>query len=685
MLRAWMSCLLVITAVGCGELPDFSWSSLPFFAMRLDTPAEQHATFAQAWAAFQKHDDQTAYSLFNGMVTAYPALADHNLYLAGRSAERLDRQRNAARHFEQLLRDYPQSVHSASAALAAGKIALQQGRLDAARAHLYRAMNEATDAPTRRAAQLAVAEAEDQAGDFAAAYRNFSAVREADPGSPDSKLAEAHVFALRAAHPELVPSGSDRLVEARLLLAERDYTAAESLATAILENPVGVDPAQVMRLQADAQYGAGKLDPAMKTYWSISQRYPGSPEAPLAIVHMGTLLWNRDRDRAALRIFEDFLRRYPRHEKVPDVLYAIGRIQQKAGNEADALSRYEQLASRYPDSKLASEAGWRVGWIHFQARRYRPAAAAFAAQRGSGAIATYWQARAVEAGGDRREAQRLYQSIAANEPTSYYGVWARRRIDGLAGGTLRFNATAPAEATPVTVPAAPFTDAFHLPRYQELQACGVDSLARLELAAVEREHGDDAAAQRFLVDAYQSVNGYNAAIRLVRAGAAADLSQDDRRRITHPLAFWPLVRQAADTQGVDPFLMVAIMRQESVFDPNARSTADARGLLQLLPSTAERIAPTVAGLNEPIDLYEPATNIAISARYIRTLLDRYDTDPLKTTAAYNGGETAVDRWLQQATSSDGDVFVENISYRETRDYVKRVVGNYAEYAKLYGR
>jgi soluble lytic murein transglycosylase len=116
-----------------------------------------------------------------------------------------------------------------------------------------------------------------------------------------------------------------------------------------------------------------------------------------------------------------------------------------------------------------------------------------------------------------------------------------------------------------------------------------------------------------------------------------------------------------------------------MFDPTARSPADARGLMQLLPSTAERVAATT----DPIDLNDPQVNIDLGTRYLRALLTRFGGDPLKAIAAYNGGENAVVKWQRQFADLADDEFVESITYRETRDYVKRVVSNYRAYQQQY--
>jgi soluble lytic murein transglycosylase len=106
--------------------------------------------------------------------------------------------------------------------------------------------------------------------------------------------------------------------------------------------------------------------------------------------------------------------------------------------------------------------------------------------------------------------------------------------------------------------------------------------------------------------------------------------------------------------------------------------------MQLLPSTAARVAEEIRfPATDEIDLTQPQVNIELGAAYLRGLLDRFDGDVLKAVAAYNGGESAVERWQRQFEGLEADEFVESITYRETRDYVKRVAGNYRVYRDLY--
>jgi soluble lytic murein transglycosylase len=240
---------------------------------------------------------------------------------------------------------------------------------------------------------------------------------------------------------------------------------------------------------------------------------------------------------------------------------------------------------------------------------------------------------------------------------------------------------------PLTVePAAPASvPVFHLERWRELRGARLNELARDELAAIDRQSAGDEAMVGFLIEAYQAADGFKRARDLASgAGRRSGLSSTARQRLLYPLGFWDLVDEESRQRQLDPLWVVSIMRQESMFDPEARSPADARGLMQLLPSTATRLAEEIR--LEPageIDLTQPRLNIHLGTAYLRALVDRFDGEVLKAVAAYNGGAAAVERWQRQFEGLDVDEFVESITYRETRDYVKRVAGNYRVYRDLY--
>jgi soluble lytic murein transglycosylase len=144
--------------------------------------------------------------------------------------------------------------------------------------------------------------------------------------------------------------------------------------------------------------------------------------------------------------------------------------------------------------------------------------------------------------------------------------------------------------------------------------------------------------------------------------------QDDFQRVSH-------------ITTVPETFLLAVARQESLFDPRARSSADARGLMQLIHPTAERVARRV-GLERPstTDLYDPALNIELAGHHLAALMVRYGHRRPLAAAAYNAGEHRVDRWIKDDTGQWMDVWIESIPFRETRNYVKNVMA----FAQVYG-
>ncbi|HMS43714.1 MAG TPA: lytic transglycosylase domain-containing protein, partial [Pyrinomonadaceae bacterium] len=131
--------------------------------------------------------------------------------------------------------------------------------------------------------------------------------------------------------------------------------------------------------------------------------------------------------------------------------------------------------------------------------------------------------------------------------------------------------------------------------------------------------------------------------------------------------------------GLDPLFLLSVARQESAFNPNARSTAKAKGLLQLLNATARRYFP-----RGKMNLYDPETNITIGARYLQSLLQKTNNQVPLVLAAYNAGEARVSEWLKRYRTTDPILFIDLIPYRETRDYVASILRNYYWYRKLHG-
>lgn len=272
---------------------------------------------------------------------------------------------------------------------------------------------------------------------------------------------------------------------------------------------------------------------------------------------------------------------------------------------------------------------------------------------------TYFEARLRELGGDKAAARKLYER-AARSPV-FHGFLAADRID------------APYALCP-WLPQDP-------PQAKAAVAADPALVRAMQLYGIERkawalaEWNDalsrfDDVQRRLAVEIAQDHGWFD------RAVFALGKQPDEQRlyKLRFPLHHDAAIRREAAKQDLDPAWVAAEIRAESVFDPNARSPANARGLMQVLPSTgleeARRLGIPWNGVET---LYDPEANIAIGTAYLRKMLDRYGGKPYFAIAGYNAGPSPLKRWQSQRPTMDPDFWIETISYGETRDYVARVL------------
>jgi soluble lytic murein transglycosylase len=157
------------------------------------------------------------------------------------------------------------------------------------------------------------------------------------------------------------------------------------------------------------------------------------------------------------------------------------------------------------------------------------------------------------------------------------------------------------------------------------------------------------------------------------------------RRLLYPVPYRGLVVREATAHGVDPSLLLAIMREESRFDPRALSAASARGLTQFVHPTAEQVAARI-GLAPvvPEDLYRPAIAVALGAAYLEALGLAFDGAEHAAVAAYNAGEPPARLWRQWCYSEEAAEYYTKVSYNQTRNYLAKVLSSRAHYREIYG-
>jgi soluble lytic murein transglycosylase len=600
-------------------------------------------------------------------VRDHPVLGDYVLWFQARAARAAGQAGSALESVRRLVGSHPDSIWAGPAWLMAGQLERAGGDLAAARASLAAARTALPAGnPNWPRATLSLAEVESALGEPADALALARELRRARPRSLAARRARRLAERIRAAHPELAVDHAD---EAEMRLKEGDAAGARDEAETALAGAEPLERARILWLRAQAERALGLGTTAEATCLAIAQN-SAEPLAPRALTAAAGWRWNSDDDAGALRLFGEVLRRFPDSASAPEALYASGRIAQEAGHWAEARAAYTRLAERYPHAEPAGEARWRAAWVRYLAGEMAPAAEAFArlAGRSAGAArvaAEYWQGRALARLGRGAEARALFVHVAERHPRSYYASLAEERLG-------RRDVAGEPRATERVPPFPGELAGSHAERARVLAQLGFTRFARLELDAIPAAE----VPRRRLLEAYRAVGAVGAALRLARAMRPG--SPGALREYLYPLGYWETVRAAAGAHDVDPLLVLALIRQESLFEPEAVSSAGARGLMQLLPATARQLAD---GAEPP--LQDVATNVDLGTRLLARLLRQYQGVTAKALAAYNGGEDAVAKWERRYAGRAPDEFVELISFRETRDYVKAVLRNYRAYRRLY--
>ncbi|MFB0517916.1 MAG: lytic transglycosylase domain-containing protein, partial [Acidobacteriota bacterium] len=157
------------------------------------------------------------------------------------------------------------------------------------------------------------------------------------------------------------------------------------------------------------------------------------------------------------------------------------------------------------------------------------------------------------------------------------------------------------------------------------------------------------------------------------------------QELLYPLGYFPLVEASTAPRGVDKFLVTAVIREESRFHAQAKSVASARGLMQLIPSTARQMGNRLGLRRFSVeDLYRPPLNIELGVEHLKELLEEFPGNLFAAIASYNAGKNVVRQWLANCSTAEPEELILEIKFEETKKFVQRVMRSYWRYKEIYG-
>jgi soluble lytic murein transglycosylase len=487
----------------------------------------------------------------------------------------------------------------------------------------------------------------------------------------------------------LDPASRDRLgmgplEAARILLAAGRPDVAEPLASIRVEGGPEDERRAALALRAEIRAARGDRPGAEADYAEYLSRWPTDSRVPRILYDRARLAERSGDGEVARERFLHFAEGHAGHDLAAAALYLAADSYQDdrdrdPAHATEAIELFDRVSRGHPGSRYADRAYMRAAHLFFALGRTAEARDRYAAYRGSESSreARYWLARSAERMGDRETARSIYRALGAGE--DYYGLLARDRLASGAGlarfeGVQYRGGPMPPSDSGTTLLADPAGR-----RAATLLGFGERRYARAELErAVARSWGD----RPRLAAWAPALSAWGFPDLTLRIGVRLG---DTGERSAYPAGFAAAIDNEARAHALDATLVLALIRQESMFDSQAVSPAGARGLMQIMPETGRALAEA-AGWRDyaPEILDVPAINLHFGAGYLDARLRQFDGFWPAVLASYNAGPEAVGKWWEfPERTLDPELWVDRIPYRETRDYVRKVIAQYATYRRLY--
>ena len=671
-----------------------AYSAVEVYARRhAKDDAGSLAWLVLGYAHFLDHDFPKAIDAFSRARSRAEDLGDYVDYYLAASYFQTGRSSEALTSLSEFATRYPESLLLRDARVLNANVLMADNRAQEAIPLL-----ENDRQPVRADIELLLGRAYAATGDTAKATTALGNLFTTMPLSPESTQAEIELRKFTAETQSAAVGFNGRRTRADLLMRGKRFSDAAAEYRNLLAEAGPNDQPELQLALATALRRSGQSKEARKILEALPS---GTPEFNAErLFNLGEAARAMDDDDGFLRILGELRQTAPSSQWLEQSLLSAGNIFLLRRDYDRAIDCYRELQQRFPNATRAGYAHWKVAWLSLRQGRNAEAKNLFEQQialyPSSSEIpaALYWRGRLAEEDNDLAMAQAYYQKLNQRFRNYYYGDLARQRL-----AKLKLSDEPQQYALLDRVPAInsgskvaaddPPTDSLRYQKAQLLGNCGLLDFAVRELqAASKEENGSWAPAETARL--YQEAGRYDMAIEALKRSVpnyfAVDLPSLPRPywEALFPKAYWPELKKYSSQNSLDPYLVASLIRQESEFNPNAVSRANAVGLMQLLPKVGKGVAK-----QEKIrhfsnqQLFNPTVNMQLGTRYFRAMVDKFGAFEYAL-AAYNAGSDRVDDWLAQGKYRDPQEFVESIPFTETREYVQAIMRNSNVYRQLYG-
>ena len=656
---------------------------------RNERTGRQGGSLADAASAYAAGNYSAALTAAGRAFAEGGPLGDYAAYYQGLAELRLSHAAEATRILSALADRKPDGNLSVASLLALGEAAELRGDNRAA-ADIYAKVSAqksaAPDDVLMRLGRAALA-----AGDRKAAAEAYVRVFYEFPLSEAATAAGA---ALASLQDQIVKNSyKPDLGRAALLFGARRYPEARTAFQSLQEQVSGDDRELVDLRLAECEYFLKRYAVARDALQPYLDR--ASRKAEARFFYLGAIAEIGDRDQY-VTLTHALVSDFPDSTWSEEALNNLGTYYILANEDDHAASAFKELYEKFPNGVHAERAAWKYGWWSYKTANYAETARVFESAAAGFPRSDYrpsylyWSGRARAQMGDRATANARLRLVYTDYMNSYYGRLASRRLSNTTAQPATEGTAAIVPASARSTQAPPVALPPNAPIIRKLLSAGLYEDGLDELRYAQKTSGSSPVIDATVAWVYHQQGELRKAITVMRraypqhlASGGEDLPPEILQ-IIYPLTYWNWIKRYSSQHDLDPYIVAALIAQESTFDAGVRSNANAWGLMQVVPATGRRLARSLGIRRFSTSmLTNPELNIRLGTLYFSRLVEQFG-GTYYALASYNAGENRVVRWKSERPGLDEDEFIDDIPFPETQNYVKRILGTAEDYRRLYG-
>jgi tetratricopeptide (TPR) repeat protein len=474
---------------------------------------------------------------------------------------------------------------------------------------------------------------------------------------------------------------------------------AENLLEMIEKSGNKVMAAKALNFHAKATLNKNDYDKALRLFKKYYNHY--GPDSDV-IMSIARCYKKKGNDFEASRWYDKHIAQFPTHSKTQEILWLQAWQKESKNKYAAAGSLYKKIYTKFKSGNRRDESYIRHALCYYRMEKFDSTIfvlSSFVKKFPTSSFypaAVFWKGKAYIEKENDSMAMSCLSQVATYDPFDYYAFRARYYLS-----TFDTLFSVPLDTTSDMQSALKWIDTLKGNQstkfsksdslnYQRAMICG--SLGIFELAehffnAIEI-NSQDLGSQFKIALFYSACGATGQAFKIMRR-IAWKIPLEQRSfapigiyMLLYPSFYSGIIVNRAKEEQIDPNLVSAVMRQESIFNPEIVSPAGAIGLMQIMPYTAETLAEDLKIPFIVDSLYNPSYNIRLGTYYLRQLLEKFNNNFVLVLSSYNAGPHNAKKWYESNKSEEFDLFVEDIEFTETRGYVKKVMGNYWSYQEL---